>query len=231
MSLHLGRWPPTAPRLGHEELQRALLLSLRLSLCFSVSPDSNSKVQQGLLPTSGTSRSPGASPESASSPGLGAMRLNGGHPVSGKGSWKTTVVPQGVGSSGQLRARDGPVTFSSSQHSHHQSPLVLLQVQVLQQRDLHQRSLFRELIWNHCLPAAAASQSQPGKPARRPLARGARVDPCPPPGASAPPVAAGGAPSALWRSRPAVGHLGEGGSPIHREPAQSKMTRLMFRST
>lgn len=108
------------------------------------------------------------------------------------------------------------MTFSSSRHSHHQSPLVLLQVQVLQQRDLHQRSLFRELIWSHCLPAAATSQSQPGKPARRPLARGARVDPCPPP------VAAGGAPSYRWCSRSAVGHLGGGGSPWGRRIPDSQ---------
>jgi hypothetical protein len=76
-----------------------------------------------------------------------------------------------------LPCRQGPgtdlcVTCSSSHHSQHQSPLVLLQVQVLQQRDLHQWSLFRELIGSHCLPAAAARppfptaatpQSQPGK--------------------------------------------------------------------
>lgn len=83
------------------------------------------------------------------------------------------LPPRGVVSSVQLRTCDRSVTCFSSAHSQHQSPLVLLQVQVLQQRDLHQRSLFRELVWSHCLPAAAArttfpaaaaSQPQPGRP-------------------------------------------------------------------
>lgn len=60
----------------------------------------------------------------------------------------------------------------SSRHSQYQPPLVLLQVQVLQQRDLHQRPFFRELVRSRhlpaapagtALPAAAASQPQPGK--------------------------------------------------------------------
>lgn len=83
------------------------------------------------------------------------------------------LSPRGVVSSGQLRTCEQSVTCFSSAHSQHQSPLVLLQAQVLQQRDLHQRSLFRELVWSHRLPAAAArttfpaaaaSQPQPGRP-------------------------------------------------------------------
>lgn len=121
------------------------------------------------------------------------------------------------------------MTCFFSQHSQHQSPLVL-QVQVLQQRDLHQRSLFRELVWSRCLPAAAArttfpaaaaSQSQPGKPHAMVVSPVKHITssppflsfreghcgrPSPPPRAAAPLVVAGNTLSDLCCFLSSLGH-------------------------
>lgn len=200
-----------------------------------MSPDSNSKVHQGLLTTSGTSCSPGVSPESTSSLSLGAMWLMGDRPVSGLCPRKTTVVPLGQG----LLGSQGPVTDlcpfpppDTVNTSHHSSSFKSKSSSNVTSTSGHSSgSSSGAIAYRQQRPGPHFQQQQPLNLSQVSThATPSRPLPLLPP-AHQVPWGSRKCPSELWSSPSAAGHLGEGGSSIHGEPVQCKMTCLMFQST